>query len=297
MENLGISEEVTFSQASYYIAYAERLERARSQIANGVDGDDDVWARIAMPVEGWLGPAVIASTLRLAAQHAALVDVRQAAVLAVRSGLAYLEAGLPFGMFALAGLLDDERLSRAMRRSRIRSHDDARENPVQLTYFLLAHASRPMLREYTNAKSADILRTLRSHSLHPIGPQGVPIADYLAFSESLSQHDTRDALSHNRPALLLAEMGELQARTLRAAMRSRYLWERGAAPVNIVDLEQVLMCGLLMMRSGKRPTVVHEEVAAELQGPDPLAELPVWAARKIEEALVDMRDEELGLEG
>jgi hypothetical protein len=31
-------------------------------------------------------------------------------------------------------------------------------------------------------------------------------------------------------------------------MRNRYLWEHGAAPVNIVDLEYVAVCGNAMRR-------------------------------------------------
>ena len=53
----------------------------------------------------------LATSYRQAAQHAALVEARWATKLAVRAGMAYLAAGLPFGLFLLTGLLDDQTLS------------------------------------------------------------------------------------------------------------------------------------------------------------------------------------------
>jgi len=58
---LGLDRDVLTAQASFYMAYAQNLERGRSS-----DARESVWARIANPSEPWLGQAIIASTYRTA---------------------------------------------------------------------------------------------------------------------------------------------------------------------------------------------------------------------------------------
>src|SRR5690242_19639314 len=67
-------------QAEFYAAYAEILEPDRRPRRG------EEWVQETYPDQHWVGPAALASSYRLAAQHAALVDARWATRLAVRAG-------------------------------------------------------------------------------------------------------------------------------------------------------------------------------------------------------------------
>lgn len=93
-----------------------------------------------------------------------------------------------------------------------------------------------------------------------MGAQSVPLTNYLDIASVMLTHqrdDARDVASFGRPdadgeagrlaeeiAPHLAAMAEAQAGSLRVSRRNHYLWQNAAAPVNIVDLEQVALCGL-----------------------------------------------------
>jgi len=274
-------------QAEFYAAYAELLEGRDAPAA----GRDD-------QARQWAGPAALATAYRLAAQHAALVDARWATRLAVRAAMAYMTAGLPFGLFLLTGLLDDHTLREStVVRDLVTpfaapgaDHNAAR-HPVQETYLLLAAASRPWLRAPLGPVLSGARERLAAHSLRPIGAQGVPLGDYLDLADLMLYDDQRtrgprDA-SVRYVARRLAAMHRAQAATLRAAQRNRYLWRQGASPVNIIDLEHVALSGLALRH---RPWFgqLSAAVTDELDRDDPLTELPVWAMGTIEARLPDV---------
>ena len=79
--SLGLDLAVLQSRAGFYRAYARRnLERGRARA-----GVDPIWERLANPADPWLGPAMIASSYRTAAQYAELFDTMLAVDLMLRA--------------------------------------------------------------------------------------------------------------------------------------------------------------------------------------------------------------------
>lgn len=274
-------------QAEFYAAYAELLE-----------GRDVPTAGREDQAREWAGPAALATAYRLAAQHAALVDAGWATRLAVRAAMAYLTAGLPFGLFLLTGLLDDQTLREStVVRDVVTPFaapgggTAAARHPVQQTYLLLAAASRPWLRAPLGSVLSGARERLAAHSLRPVGAQSVPLGDYLDLADLMLYDDQRAGRQRDGSvryvARRLAAMHRAQAATLRAAQRNRYLWRQGASPVNIIDLEHVALSGLALRH---RPWFgqLSAAVADELDRDDPLTELPVWTMGTIEARLPDI---------
>ena len=298
LEHLGLSADVPAAQASFFMSYVEMLERGQSDDAQGV------WARLANPGQPWLGSATLASTYRLAAQFAALVDMRLASLLAMHAGMEYLKAGAPFGLFLLTGLLDDQILrDRSVLPTLISPLSETvtqpgLADPVQQTYMMLAAPSRPWLRELLrqsiDQSIDDTMEHLAAHGLHPIGPQSIPLATYLTFARTMLS-DQPDRLvdeagerTISEIAGQLAEMGRIQAIRLRATMRNNFLWQNAAAPVNVVDLEYVAMCGLAMRHDPTWSERLPERTRSELESDDPLAEIPIWVMVEIDRTLPEV---------
>ena len=231
-------------QADFYAAYAGWLEEHGTAPA-----------RKGGVAREWASAATLATAYRLASQHAALVSPSWSTRLAVRAAMAYVDAGSPFGLFLLAGLLDD----RTLRDSTVirdvvapfRQPDASAvtRHPVQLTYLLLAAASRPWLRSPLSSVLSGARERLAVYALRPVGAQSVPLGDYLDLAD-LMLHDQmvgqRGPDSVRSVARRLAAMHRAQAATLRAAQRNSYLWRQGASPVNIIDLEHVALSGLAL---------------------------------------------------
>jgi len=281
--------ESALRQAEFYATYAEMLE-TRRRLRRGEE-----WVRETYPDQDWVGPATLASSYLLAAQHAALVDARWATRLAVRAGTAYVAAGLPFGLFLLTGLLDDRTLDAGavlgdlVEPFREPDASDALRHPVQLTYLLLAAASRPWLRDPLRQTVSGAEQWLTAHSLHPIGAQGVPIGQYLELANAMRyDEETAAARGDDGPvrdiAGRLAGLYRTQAAGLRTAQRNRYLWRQGASTVSIIDLEQVAISGLAL-RHRQWYRRLSAAITAELDRGDDLAQLSVWAMASIDTEL------------
>lgn len=300
LEHLGLPAAVPAAQTSFFWGYARMLERGQSDDAQGV------WARLANPGQPWLGSAAIASSYRLAAQFAALVDMPLALALAVHAGLEYLKAGAPFGLFLLTGLLDDKILRDSSVLSTLISPlsepvaQPGLADPVQQTYMVLAAASRPwlrgLLRQSVDQPIDDMVEHLAAHDLHPIGPQSIPLATYLTYARTmLSDQPGRltDGAGERTLAEIagqLAEMGRIQAIRLRATMRNNFLWQNAAAPVNVIDLEYVAMCGLAMRHDPDWSESLPRRMRSELESDDPLAEIPIWVMGEIDRVLPEVAD-------
>jgi hypothetical protein len=277
-------------QAKFYAAYAEMLETDRRP-----EGSADAWVREVYPSGQWVGPATLATSYRLAAQHAALVDAAWATKLAVRAGMAYVAAGLPFGLFLLTGLLDDETLADRDLLGDVvgpfqgRDAAEAVRHPAQLTYLLLAAASRPLLRDELSVTLRGAERRLARHGLYPIGPQSVPLGEYTELAAAMSGDDVSDLRGRASPvddiAARLAGLQRIQAASLRAARRNRYLWRNGAFPV--IDLENVALSGLAL-RCRPWFDQLSEAITVELDRDDELAQLPVWTMDAIDSELPDI---------
>lgn len=319
LEHLDIEQQVIVDQARFYVAYAQMLERERLAAgrADVPFQRENVWTRLANPSQPWLGSATLASTYRLAAQYAALVSMPDAMRLAVRACLAYLEAGLPFGLFLAAGLLDDSILRHPAVRPRLfklLSEDtgSARADPVQQSYLLLAVTARPWLSRQFNQSADALLNQLAAHDLHPVGPQSVPLAVYLDLAKTMLAYrpPEQGTESRNREkrrstdepteavigqmASQLADIGRAQADSLRRTMRNKHLWNNAAAPVNIVDLEQVAMYGLATRTREDWSERLLQRTTDMLETGDVLAELPGWAAKEMDKILPEMTEEIIG---
>jgi hypothetical protein len=330
LEHLEIQPQALEDQARFYVSYAQMLERERLAADQaGTSGErENVWARLANPAQPWLGPATIASTYRLAAQYAALVNMPDAMRLAVRACVAYLEAGLPFGLFLAAGLLDDSILRHPAVGPRLlgllaADTGPASADPVQQTYMLLALAAKPWIRRQFDQPADALLNQLAAHDLHPVGPQSAPLAVYLDLARTMLAYrppeqeppfrsreekqvsgvpsgrtaqapdDTAES-AITEMAGQLAELGRAQANSLRRTMRNQHLWKNAAAPVNIVDLEQVAIYGLATRTSPGWSERLRRRTTNILEPGDALAELPGWAAAEMDRILPEMREEIIG---
>jgi hypothetical protein len=276
-------------QADFYCTYAEMLEEGSTAQDQGT-----AWVAEVYRPGHWAGPATLASAYRLAAQHAALVDPRWATRLAVRAAMAYVAAGLPFGLFLLTGVVDD----RTLRDSAVfgdvvapfQSPDNgpALRHPAQQAYLLLSAASRPWLRGPLERTLRGVRERLAVHSLRPIGPQKVPLGDYLDLADAMNYDERAGYMSREGQVRYLAQhlagLHRGQAATLRAAQRNRYLWRTGASPVNVIDFEHVAMSGLAL-RNRRWFGELSEAITTELSRDDPLAELPLWTMGEIEAEL------------
>ena len=292
LESLELSPENVRAQAEFFAAYAGMLE------TSGPPGSDHErgWARVAHPPQEWIGPAALASAYRRAAQYASLVDARWAASLAVRAGQAYIAAGLPFGLFLLAGVLDDQTLRDRHALPQLLSpfatpDTPALEAPVQQMYLLMAAASRPWLRDPLAETLEGAVRRLAVRDLQPMGPQGVPLGDYLDIATTMLYDGAGSAMSASSEvrdiAARLAVMYRAQAASLRSARRNRYLWQNGASPVNLVELEHVAMYGLALRH---RPWAgeLREAMSGELGRDEVLAEVPVWVTESVDAELPEI---------
>ncbi len=293
LRSLGLPRENALRQAQFFAAYAEMLEKSRPQSRE----HDRGWARVAHPPQRWLGLAALASAYRRAAQHATLLDTRWATRLAVRAGQAYVAAGLPFGLFLLVGVLDDQILRDSSASSWLLTPfatpaaSPALQDPVQQMYLLMAAASLPWLRDPLADTLEGAVQRLTAHDLQPIGPQRVPLGEYLDLAVIMLYDEQGTVMQASTEvhdiAGRLAAMYRAQAASLRSARRNQYLWRHGVAPVNVVDLEHLAMYGLAM-RHRPWAAELSEAIAGELDRDEALAELPVWAAESIDSKLPEI---------
>jgi hypothetical protein len=293
---LDLQEEKLRARAGFYQTYARNLEAGRAR-----QSEDDVWARLARPAEPWAGPAVVASSYRMAAQYAALFDPLLAAVLMMRASRAYLDAGAAFGLFLAAGSLSDDallaagldrELSSLSTRSRDRNATLATD-PVQQAYLLLAVAARPALRERFPGDLSALLSQLAVYGLEPVG-SGVPLEQYLGiagvlleYEPTVGPHPSRSFVDEIAPRL--AVISRAHADVLHTSQRNRYLWQNEAAALDIVDLGQTALFNLVAGRGPLRSEPVLDRVG-ELTRDDPFAQLTVLIAQETARAVPFMTE-------
>jgi hypothetical protein len=232
---------------------------------------------------------------------------------------------LAFGLFLAASILDDEALSqdRSTLSSLVRplTAETAAtpvSDAVQRSYLALTFKSRPLIGEMVGSSGntatnlSDLAEGLEPYALQPVGPQSIPMAAYLEFANEVGgtewpadaerysdRYEPLTDFDSQRPADLGARFANLcrrQADALHAAMRNRYLWENGASPVNVVDLEYVAICSNAMHRFPDQSwSVAFRESVNERLEDDPLAQLPVLVAGRMERLIPEMRERILGL--
>jgi hypothetical protein len=299
---LGLDLVALQSRTGFYWSYARNLERGRTS-----DGADTIWGRLANPAQPWLGPAMIASSYRNAAQYAELFDTRLAVELMLHASRAYLDAGAAFGLFLAAGAMSDDALRQAGGPRELRNltrpdaavqfTSQAADDPVQQAYLLLAVVARPVLREQFPGEPEVVLRRLSSYGLEPVGAEGIPLDQYLDIARLMLENpvtarDPGAMLPEDlarEMAIRLAAIGRAHAAALHANRRNDHLWRSAAAPVNIVDLEQTALFGLCAGPDSRRSRQVLGQVA-DLVADDEFAQVTSLTAEQTAEVMPSMTD-------
>jgi len=248
---------------------------------------------------------MIASSYRAAAQYAELFDTQLAIELMLHASRAYLDAGAAFGLFLAAGAMSDDALRQAAVPQELRKLGDGNsgtrfasptaDSPVQQAYLLLAVAAHPVLRERFPGEPQALLRRLSVYGLDPVGAQGTPLDQYLDIAELMledpvARRDPGARLSDRLAgdmASRLAAIGRRHAAALRANQRNEHLWRNAAAPVNIVDLEQTALFGLVAGPESGRSQQVLERVA-DLVADDEFAQVTSLTAERTAELMPRM---------
>ena len=289
---LSLDRDVAQANAAFFYAYARQIDAA-SERARSPQLERDGWAALLRTSEPWVKHGVLATTYRQAAQFRCLVDLESAIPLMQRSAEEYLAAGNPFGLFLITATMDSQQAGEALMdprhlgglsRERVESgvfSMAALGDPVQRTYLLLAYCMHPVVgRELVRLLEREH-EVLLPHSRHPIGPQSAPLAQYLTLCEfaisrigSLDE-DHRDT---NRIARLIITLAQQQAAALRSAQGNRYLWERGAAPVNYCDLELIALIAQSIRGSGA-PAFMFDQLSRLTA--DHLAAVSLWAGAEL----------------
>jgi hypothetical protein len=278
-ELLGLASNVVEGQLNFLLAYARELEQARQEDRDGP------WGRLWRSTDLWAGWGTLATTYRLAAQFAFLSRPHLAATLLRRSAAGYLAAGLPFGLFLMSAavteadageLLSTREHAGALLHEQSGFDPAALRDPVQQTYLLLAYASHPAMRREFQVPLRRQQEMLQGHALHPIGARGQPITRYLQLSSTMLRSSTgQEGPPYRTMARTLAALNQDEAESLSSARANTYLWERGAAPINYVDLEITALCAVIMRDVGETRRL--SAFLADQVG-DPLGGLNVWAA-------------------
>jgi hypothetical protein len=297
---LGLDLAALQSRTGFYRAYARNLERGRTRA-----GADTIWGRLANPADPWLGRAMIASSYRTAAQYAELFDTRLAVELMLHASRAYLDAGAAFGLFLAAGAMSDDALRQAGGPQELRNLSSRNftaqfasataDSPIQQAYLLLAVAARPVLREQFRGDPEVMLRRLSVYGLEPVGAQGTPLGQYLdiarlMLADRVTDRDPEEGLPEelaSEMATRLADIGRGHAAALRANRQNEHLWRNAAAPVNIVDLEQTALFGLVAGPESRRSRQVLGRVA-DLVADDEFAQVTSLTAEQTAEVMPSM---------
>jgi hypothetical protein len=297
---LGLDLTALQSRTGFYRAYARNLERGRTRAGAGT-----IWGRLANPADPWLGPAMIASSYRTAAQYAELFDTELAIELMLHASRAYLDAGAAFGLFLAAGAMSDDALRQAVSPRELQNLSSENfiaqftsptaDSPIQQAYLLLAVAARPVLREWFPGDPEVMLGRLSVYGLEPVGAQGTPLDQYLGIAQLMladpvTDRDPEARLPEglaNEMASSLAAISRRHAAALHANRRDEHLWRNAAAPVNIVDLEQTALFGLVAGPQSDRSRQVLGRVT-ELVADDEFAQVTSLATEQTAELMPSM---------
>lgn len=290
---LDLDRGVVEANAVFFAAYAEQLEAAADSGQPRNREPPDAWVALSRTSEPWIRHGVLASTYRQAAQFRCLLDFGSAIPLIQRSANAYLAAGNPFGLFLMTATMNPGEAVEALMDPQYRSalggeraaegtfSSAARADPVQRTYLLLAYSMHPVVRRELGRLLAREHDVLVPHGRHPIGPQSAPLSQYLMLCEyALSREGPlgEDRPRTERMARSIATLGQQQATALRSAQGNRYLWERGAAPVNYCDLELIALVAQTMRGSGS-PGLMSDQL--DRLTTDPMAAVSPWAGAEL----------------
>jgi hypothetical protein len=283
LETLRLTRARVESRVQFLVSYAATCERERDVGHAFSDGDPAAEPK-GRPLTGerrWNRQLEAASSLCEGGQWAMLIDPSRAFDLWRRAGRLYREVGLGFGYFLsvitsdvdpesdeagtlklTVATLATEAARLAERRPRIgfiylEGENGRRFVPAiteetqyaqQQAYWLLAAAT--FGGQYGDESLTPSVADLLEHSPNrygadPVGALGIPIETVWRAADALTQPPDSGSPT------LAATLGELARRyavSIRPAMENSYLWQNGAAPVDVgsVDIAALTLSGHLV---------------------------------------------------
>jgi hypothetical protein len=257
-ERLGLSREQIENNALFFESYARTVAIELDEWpygtgdADGVTEDD----RHMLELE-------VATSWSDAASWWALSDVGRARICLSEAGLGFSRAGHGFGSFLLSAIgsttdppesdmgaaREQASMLRAVVLDGASPPSPAMAHPQQHAYLFLAlAASGAELAPPSHL--ATQLSDLAERAPHasgntPVGALGVPIRTIWACASALLNADPDTFFAHYRSAFETRYPVAMQS-----AHVNRYLWDHGAAPVDVVDMDIVGIASLGAQRFG-----------------------------------------------
>jgi len=281
---------------------AEHLERLRlssSRAATAADfleacGDTMLaWAAQdeANEERQWGRRMDAASAFREAAQWAMFLDVPRATQLLARSGAIFLNHGFGYGTFLMAATGErQDTVLQGRIRPMIRSLELATaqqsgatetaaqdlpaplRHPQQQVYLLLACAAPPLLAPDDRERLLQLARNSPNRlGVLPVGALGTPLRRFwdVALHLLASNPETGPAVVVEHLQSMSLRYGE----SMELAMTNDYLWDHGAAPVDVIDFDLAVITALGIRAFG-RPVMGRAMETFQERVP-PVARTPV----------------------
>lgn len=293
LDDLGLSAEAMYSRISFYQNLADRGAELDRLIVAAISDRAPASLGASKGAPTWLEEASRAVALARATQLALLVDFRAGLHLIGETGRTYSAIGIPFG-YALLGLVNrgesawpspigTETAAERSLTSTVRSTQERRgaeavaeamRYPGQQTYLLMALALAG------NESAAGLIRD-EDHGLHnsgaAVGPNGNSIGDYWSFLKAVFDRTVE------RGELMLGAtaLARPYAQSIRRAKRNSYSWERLESPVDLVDLDVVILSAIMAFRHNVTEREVREWTSKTER--DPLEAIPVAIGCRIAE--------------
>jgi hypothetical protein len=273
-DHLELDPERMREVASFFEAYARTALRDLTTVLGQAEGS--VTARDSLAGRDLLaGPADLsdaafivaadaATALREAGQWWLYLDPLHAARLLARSGDLFLSIGNAFGAYLLVvagpwanrsrdGFFQQAigELTGAAKNVDTEILPRLRFQPQQQAYLLLACAGSTQIRnEYRSVLAGFAESSPQRDGVIPVGSLGVPVRRLWSIARELIASNP-DEGSLDRIVTTLVALSDRFAETVSLAKANRYLWNNGAAPVDVGDIDLAGIAALTARRFGQ----------------------------------------------
>lgn len=240
-----------------------------------------------------------ATAFREAAQWMLYLNAGRARSLLARSGNLFHEMGHSFGTYltVVSGVGRDEQVSGAI----FRALDDlehlgdrseltwpALRHPQQQAYLVVAAASSGPIDHVDDQLQAILTNSMHRNGVAPVGALGTPIKRFWDIASHLTSRSMGAAAAI---AKHLAVMCRRYEECMELAQVNKRLWDHGAAPVDVGDIDIAGISALTARRFGGAALIDGlAEVSISTQR-NPIGIAPVEAGLAIAEP---WRDEQIG---
>lgn len=260
LEKMGISADQARVLTRFFEAYANTC------IADIEDPAENISEKPEEPPpvteEQFALRADAAVSLREAAQWCLYTDVNRSAQLLEQSGEQYWHMGQPFGLYlqAISGTdVDRRRLQESISAMILMTEKNQPDttvigsslqqsvaHPQQQAYLMLAYGGlgAPSLEALTNPYQM-MRDSPHSSGVVPVGALGTPIHRLWTIAMHLAQRgdDALDVIAYH-----LGLMCQRYQETMQLAQYNRYLWQNGASPVEVGDIDIAGIAALVTIR-------------------------------------------------